>query len=319
MLRLFLSFAVVVQIATATEPAEAYPYVAASPIYLGKWTFGLLPLQDDAVEVPVFPDAYIVYGDDGKTIYGWVPGTTGIFKLNLATYKRTLVPGTEMLGWKGLPFAQFTVSERHDLLVSFRRDFVEEKGCGLYSFSLSTGQPREIRRETPCRTQLSDLALSPDGKSMLAVERPGVAGGFQLDVVDLASGSIAPISPKYEHAQWAPNGQWVAAEETIAERNPTASRLVLLDPINFKFRRSLGEAPHRPKFAWSPDSRFLLIPKPQVSCSLYFPDVSSLQTIEVTTGRKAIIGSSRCRFGGGSVGWISAEVYRAALRAKAAK
>jgi hypothetical protein len=98
--------------------------------------------------------------------------------------------------------------------------------------------------------------------------------------------------------EWAPNGQQLAC----VSNNEIGLVNVDADVQSYLFVRKLGGAGDS-AVAWSPDSRFLLIRKSEVSCltSLYG---ESLEAIEVATGRRIPVKSSHCKITAGLFGWM---------------
>jgi hypothetical protein len=100
---------------------------------------------------------------------------------------------------------------------------------------------------------------------------------------------------------WSPDGRWISAIKDDG-------RIVLIDSDDTERRRDRGPAGGGP-VEWSPDSKYMLAPRSQLRCalSLYF---ESLEAIEVETGKRILIKTSRCEVGPGWSGWIDPAIAR---------
>lgn len=82
---------------------------------------------------------------------------------------------------------------------------------------------------------------------------------------------------------------------------------MLIDSQNTKRRRNLGPTSDS-QAEWSPDSRYLLIAKPQwLQCGPY---LWSLQTIDVQTGKRTGLKSAHCKIYQNATGWLSRKILR---------
>jgi Tol biopolymer transport system component len=141
-----------------------------------------------------------------------------------------------------------------------------------------------------------DLSLSPNGEQAVA-ERNG-----RLEVIDLVHGTIKSLGG-FREATWSPDGQRIAAIEDSKRQ-----RLFLIDPTTSSRRRILSYCPIRP--TWSPDSRYILLQKWYLFRCGFSLDVegpATLQTLDVKTGKKSTIRSSKCEVQG-VTGWVSREL-----------
>lgn len=137
--------------------------------------------------------------------------------------------------------------------------------------------------------------MSPDGKRVLGHQ------GNRLSLLDLETGIAHPLRADLKLGSWSPDGRWIAA---ISD----TGRIVLIDATDTSQRRSLGPSRGGPVF-WSPDSKFLLLVKSQLRCTLtlYF---ESLEVLNVETRKRRVIKSSRCEIIGGQVGWVDRDSVR---------
>jgi hypothetical protein len=163
--------------------------------------------------------------------------------------------------------------------------------CGAFEIDSSSGSFRELRTGaySQCRGLGEALAgpVSPDGRRMLSHQ------GNELKVLNLESDVAYSLGTGLTQGRWSPDGWRTAAWG--------AGRIVVIDADNASHRKDLGKCCDG-LAAWSPDSKYLLITKSEFRCSLsLFFD--SLQVLDVDTGKRTVIKSSRCSTGGW-VGWI---------------
>ena len=149
------------------------------------------------------------------------------------------------------------------------------------------GSIRELIFDVGCQPQdvLSHwqyLNLSPDGKRATALRRR------KLELIDLATGAIKPMVGQFLEATWSPNGKWLAGLEA---RSP--GRTILMDPDTLREKDQLPQS----QCQWSPDSRYILQ-----------DDDGTLLTIEVATGQRRTIISSKDRVAEVSTAWVSSEI-----------
>jgi hypothetical protein len=139
--------------------------------------------------------------------------------------------------------------------------------------------------------------VSPDGTRELTTAKD------QLRLLDFRTKTARVVRTKCSWAAWSPDGRWIAA--AIGEKGK--SRVVLIDTVDPSKERTLatGEGP----LVWSPDSKWLLLPKSQTSC-LFSLFGESLQILSVDTGRKTVIPGSHCQIIGDIAAWISSDLVR---------
>lgn len=131
--------------------------------------------------------------------------------------------------------------------------------------------------------------MSPDG------QRAIIKAGKHLNLVDVNSGEVRVLKETSTDTQsaWSPDGRWIAAVSN--------GRITLLDSHTAARSRKLGSAGDA--LVWSPDSRCLLLRKSSLSCALTLYG-TSLEVVEVETGRREQIKSSRCTITAGRLGWM---------------
>jgi WD40 repeat protein len=100
------------------------------------------------------------------------------------------------------------------------------------------------------------------------------------------------------NCNWSPDGRWLAAVRD--------GRIVLIDATNVSRRKSFRASPKGPVH-WSPDSKYLLFAKSQLSCIPYI-FTESLEAIEVETGHKIPIKSAHCSIMVPVIGWLDSAI-----------
>jgi len=167
----------------------------------------------------------------------------------------------------------------------------------------SAPAPAAQHHSTATRENQEHLTRVRTGNSVSPLDKTYHGGrlGHRLSLLDLDTGAAFALGADLQDGRWSPDGRWIAATST-------AHRIVLIDATNTSRRRNLGSSGDA-SIRWSPDSKYLLLLKSELRCtlSLFF---DSLQTLEVKTGRRIVIKSSRCEVTAGTVGWIGCETAR---------
>lgn len=262
-------------------------YTAIAPGPEGGWS--MYPIQGHVIAFPV--DSIInSVGSDGRAVYALAKGENGITKFDLVTGNRAVLLGTGSFP----PLRAFAVSQKQDfafVVATSNSSFTE---CGVYSVSQPDGRIHTILKQHSCPWYWPAPSISRDGKRVL------LRAGRQIELINLTDDSKKMIG-SYDNASWAPDGESIAAFG--------GGRLVLLDPISFKQKKSLGkawaEAP-----TWSPDSKYLLIAWP--SCGPYF---FSLSYVDIATGKRTEVKSAHCLIQTQAHLVLNGDVYRKALEA----
>lgn len=117
-----------------------------------------------------------------------------------------------------------------------------------------------------------------------------------MELIDIVHGTAEPLGENLFVAAWSPDGKWLAAVER-GERG----RTILMDAKNLSQRRILGNS----ELDWSPDSHYLLGMKQQDRCGPYS---GTLEAIDIETGRRTTVESSRCQVNQATTGWVSGEI-----------
>jgi len=267
----------------------------------------LFPLDGPEVTVPLpglANTARALFGPDGKTIY--VPGRPrsgeALREIQFGPLRERIVLGTD--GFDAI--WHFTVTQPSgQIFISGKLPKMGE--CGTVEVDPSSGTTRKVLAGAYPDCGGGGGAVSPDGKHALTY------AGNELSVIDLETRAVRPIKNVGGgiglkevtwggQVAWSPDGRWISA---MIDQD----KILLIDASDTSRRRRLGSS-HRGFVVWSPDSKYLLLQKSQLRCGLTFDFFESLEILEVATGKRASIKSSRCNVGVGSVGWMDPEVTR---------
>ena len=241
------------------------------------------------------------FGPDGKTIYVQKAdgSSQGIIRIEFKPPRQSVVPGSAGLGtiW------HLTVSRPGGQIFLSGID-KDVSRCGTFEIDPDAGTLRTLLVGAYPDCGGGGGAVSPDGKRVLS------HAGQELSVRDLETGSNevvhgVPGGPsQYDgtwpyKATWSPDGRWISAI--------VHDGVILIDAANTSRRRNLGHG--TVPMVWSQDSRYLLLSTSQLRCasSLYF---ESLESLDVQTGKRSVIKSSRCEIGPGWFGWIDPGAIR---------
>lgn len=278
--------------------SPAYPYSAA---FIGPRprTFSLFPLRGDATQValPVTFFGGATYSRDGSAIYGFERKHAGMLRVDVTTMQARIVPGTEDLrGAAGLALS----GDGQTVIVSGRYNLAGASFCGLLEVRLKPPSRRALAQNTACQQQgdplnaalsvWSNLSLSADGQRLLVHNNSG------LSIVSVANGSITSLGD-FAAGAWSPDGKWLAAVEASGRRST-----ILMDAASLKEVRTLGTSSAQ----WSPDSRYLL----GMTSDFCGPYWFTLEVIDVGTGERLVVGSSRCRVNLSTTGWVRRAIPR---------
>lgn len=116
-----------------------------------------------------------------------------------------------------------------------------------------------------------------------------------MALIDLTKDSAKIIGHGFRRAAWSPDGKWIAAQGDIDQK------VILFDTRTFNQSRTLGQS----DVLWSPDSRYLLSWKSQILCGPYF---FTLEKVDIKTGDRVAIKSSKCNVIESSGAWVSSEI-----------
>jgi len=274
-----------------------YTYSAAfiSSTAPGHTELVIFPLRGKAVKIPIrSAGGPFAYGPDGKTLYGQCtpdpagsgdPVKIALCKIDLKTVTKTAVSGSA-----GLYARDLAISNQGDrIFVSgYRRDGDK---WGLFEIAIPGGALRQVLQQSDKSPKSSwgHLSISPDGGRVVAT-RNG-----RVELIDTADRTTRPLGDELFIAAWSPDGKWLAAAEKGEQ-----GRTILMDAKTLTRQRTLGPS----ELDWSPDSRYLLGFKP---CG---PDFGTLEVIDVESGERTMIESSKCQVNQATTGWVSSEVYK---------
>ena len=132
-----------------------------------------------------------------------------------------------------------------------------------------------------------DLSLSPDGERAVATHNR------QHQLIDLVHATAKPLVDEVFIAAWSPDGKWLAHVE-----NSENGRTILMDAANLPPEHVLGNS----ELDWSPDSHYLLGMKRSDGC--IFQVGGTLEAIDILSGKRATIRSSRCQVDNATTGWV---------------
>lgn len=286
----------------AESAATDAPSWAAANIQPGleKPVITLFPIAAPKLMVPLPAGlrnlGFCTFGVDGKTIYVQNHPAEAITKLEFNPLRETAIPGTS-------GFASI-----------WSLAVVKRSGRIVISGSAG-GQCGTFEIDPIARTRRALLAgayplcgggeVSPDGQR--AVRH--VMGNLRL--TELGTGASRVIKGfgsstttddvTWLHSMaWSPDGRWISVVDQDR-------RIFLIDSDDIERRRHLGSSSGGVSVIWSPDSRYLLVPMSGFRCALYLYFVS-LDAVDVETGRRTRIKSSRCEVSSGWVGWIDPSI-----------
>lgn len=239
-----------------------------------------------------FPLGPLTYSPDGKALYATdlnntlnrgVHSAPGLFKIEISPTRVASVPGLGGFGISGVAIP----ADQDEIVISGGRQGM----CGIYKLSLPDGNLTNIV-EAPCAAPLGvwqDLSLSPDGVRATAVRN------HHLELIDLIHRNVEIMPDNLALGAWSPDGKWLAAMRNGGEDT------ILLDARTLEQRRVIGNT----DLKWSPDSRYLLARRGQLACGPY---AATLEIVDIETGRRTSIASSRCRIDRGTLGWVSNKI-----------
>jgi Tol biopolymer transport system component len=268
----------------------------------------LFPVDGSATTMNIpFPVPGGKFSGDGRSLYSVTPfdrrteSDQNLVRIDFNPMRSAPVNGTT-----GFAIRDFAVTpDGSKVVISGRHRGGAREKCGLFEITVSTGSVRQVLAEE-CNYQswLTDLAVSPDGNRALGSYGNSYSDhNHRLVLIDLAHGTTKSLGD-LSRPTWSPDGRWVAAIEW--NRN----RLILLDVSDFSHRRNLGSASAT---AWSPDSKYLLLWKYySAKCGFGF-DVeppASFEVLEISSGKRALVGSSQCQLVSGSIGWMASDIRR---------
>jgi len=173
--------------------------------------------------------------------------------------------------------------------------------CGLFELDMSVGGVEKVidNLSTSCDflSSWNQLSVSADGTRVV-----GTAGKGQVGVVNLRDHKVERLWPGTA-AWWSPDGRWIAVLTTVSDK----LEIELMRASDLSVQRKLGGG--SPRLQWSPDSRYLLLVVGGL-CGLGTGYFGTLQMLDIETGQRRSITSSKCRVNVMSTGWVNDEVLR---------
>lgn len=240
------------------------------------------------------PDAKSAYLQDLFVVARHHTYTATLVQIEFGPIRKSVVPGST-----GLSIASLTVSRSGKIFVSAGDD--QSRLCGAYEIDPAAGTHRPLRigPEPDCAGAIGEI--SPDGKRVLSSQSPPRPGNApvkaHLTLLDLATGATQSLGEG--RGTWSPDGRRIAVAG--------GGQIVVMDAANLSHRKKLGSSGVDDNLVWSPDSKRLLFVKQEWRCG---DDTETLETVDVETGRRSVIGSSHCGVTSSAVGWVDPQVVR---------
>jgi hypothetical protein len=301
-----LALVVVMAVVAATSCAGQTVKVGVGPFYPAYLAQGTPPTlllfpphgPELKVDLPTGLNAnFRVIGSspDGKAIYfqkAFSP-EAGITRVEFNPARSIIVPGSVGIG----TISSFIESAQTGRIFVSARTPDGMLQCGDFEIDPNEGVFRELQvgASPDCGG-----SVSPDGKRDLRIKRELHAPSGQLILRELATGTEKVVGKGYSTAAWSPDGRQIAA---ILE----SKSIVLMDTNSPSKKRKLGSGDG--PLIWSPDSKWLALPKSEFSCllTLYF---ESLQVLDVETGKRRKVPSSHCELINYGVAWVASDAFR---------
>jgi DNA-binding beta-propeller fold protein YncE len=278
-----------------------------------KHVLTVFPMQGDAIKIPLpFVPRTVVFSPTGTALYAVqrktsAPGDTGESSVVKIEFNPTRL--TNLVASIKLSISSFAVSTREDKIV-VTGSYLEggKIACGLFEIGLPGGTSRQILKSQRCgfREPWEGLSLSPTGEQAVA------STGAQLQLIDLVHGTARSLPSQFSEGRWGSGASWSPDGKSIAVlESRRRGRTFLLDVNDLSTRRILtrGRGYHRMTPVWSPDSRYLLRGKLQLRCGIGIADDPpyTLEIVNVESGKRTMVRSSRCKMDNGLAGWLSSE------------
>jgi WD40 repeat protein len=271
-----------------------YPYVPAfisTTASFGHTQLFVFPLHRQLSKIPVrTASGPFAYSPDGKALYGQCsPDSNDYTRIALCRIDLKTGIATPLPGSIGVYAGHFAVSPHEDcILISglLRRDTDTR---GLFELSLPGGKLRTLFMQDERLTHSGwiNISIAPDAK------RAAASHNGRLEVIDLVQSQVELLDARFYIGSWSPDGKWLAALEDREN-----GRTILMDAATLQRRRMLGPS----ELDWSPDSRYLLGVK---SCDA---DYGTLEVIDVETGNRIAVESSKCQINQPTTGWVTRDL-----------
>ncbi len=288
-------FAVVGLFISGCSGGQSATYAYSAAMYTS--TFGVsqelevFPFVGKAFRIPLpFPLGVLECSPDGRAMYASAfnplnrPGSLGLYKIEFSPFRVAPVAGSNVLGYDSFAF-----TADQDKIVVAGGGLATP--CGIFELDLRDGRVKTIVFGSPCDPLNSlahwgDLSLSTDGRRATAFRY------HHLELIDLVTAKVTVLEG-LEFAAWSPDGKWLAVMKEGSDDT------ILLDARTLTRRRNIGAT----SLKWSPDSRYLLNEKFPLLCGL--GEIGTLETVDVNTGVRREITSSRCKINMATLGWVN--------------
>ena len=272
-----------------------------SPAFIREKELVVFPFEGDQVSIDLPAKlGGVAFSSNGRVIYG-ISRSSGEAKRLVAVTIRpsgvSQVPGSE--GFNKIDGLAVDATA-HKAVVSaiYEHDGISD--CGLFELSMPGGAVKKIldNLSSSCDflSSWTDLSVSGDGMRMV-----GTAGRGQVGVVNLSERRVEKIWPGTA-AWWSPDGKWIAALNFSSHLE-----IELIRASDLSVQRRLGAGAAR--LQWSPDSRYLLLVASGL-CGLGTGYFGTLQTLDVETGERRLVSSSKCKVNLTTTGWVDDAVLR---------
>ena len=279
------------------ERSAPHPYCAA---FVKGATLVVFPFNARAVTVPLpYVPALFGFSADGRSLYAarQYPDTIpGLFRIELRSGSTTAIPGSAAL----FDYSIAISKDESKIVVSGRFRAPDGEKCGLFELTTATGTIRRVpvpgNPDCDYLYAWHDLSLSPDAKRAVAFRK--VEARPEILLIDLDQGTETSLGWGWR-AAWSADGKWIA----VLDLN---SGITIIDAREPSRKRHFG-GPDDQELTWSPDSRYLLLWKSCLPSLGYF---GTLEALEVKSGKRETIRSSRCSVNLMTSGWVSDEVLR---------
>ena len=297
---------------TAQVKVSRYPYEVAN-YFSGPHadTLRIFPSKGNAITIALpFRITEATFGSDGKSIYGMIDShkNVGLDQPSLSKVEFNPIRASPIPGTNGFIVKSFGFSSSQDKLVISGN--LQHTNCGVFEILLPAGKVSQVLTYD-CRNvwDWNNISVSPNGEQAIATVGSNIEHELHLELIDLMHGTTRSLGNEFSLGVWSPDGKWIVVRESVPRDS-----LFLIDAVDFSRRRNLGGGVVLVP-TWSPDSRYLLLWKGYLfRCGMDLGGLedrpSTLETLDIQTGKRSTIRSSMCQITGGSTGWVSSEIAR---------
>jgi len=280
------------------------PAVSYSAAFVKDTQLIVFPFEGESISLSLpFKVGRFMYSPDGKALYSDSTFAREEGPVILETF---IKPAgiRRVLGSTGFSpvYSLAASSGGNEIVISGKYHTGDLADCGIFDLNVTTGhvKPVIIQDNPDCDyvPAWHDVSVSPNGKR--AVAREGRNNEIML--IDLDSGAYRAIGEGFL-ARWSPDGRSIAILDSLR------SELLLVDANDSSKRRDLAKY-EGPTLEWSPDSRYLLIWESEAVCSPYVGYFGTFEALDVQSGQRIPIKSSRCKVNLMTGGWVSNQVIK---------